>query len=219
MPRMLDLFCCQGGAAAGYHRAGFEVVGVDIAPQPRYPFEFHQGDALEFLATHGHEFDVIHASPPCDAWTKGAGQAGTRDNHPRLIAPVRELLVRLGVPYVIENVENARADLERPILLCGEMFGLGVFRHRLFESSMTLAAPEHRPHVGRIGDGYMVTMTGHTGGYATRDQRQHGRKVDWEAASGIDWMTVAGLRESIPPAYTEHLGSQLLVHLTSATAA
>src|SRR5690606_26563980 len=119
--RILDLFCGQGGAAVGYHMAGFEVIGVDIDPQPRYPFEFHQGDALEYLAKHGGEFDAIHASPPCQAYSR-ATTSGTRGNHPRMIAPLRSALGILGKPYVSENVEGA--PLISPVRLCGSMFDL-----------------------------------------------------------------------------------------------
>ena len=135
-PRLLDLYSGAGGAAMGYHRAGFDVVGVDIAPQPRYPFEFHQDDALEFLAEHGHEFDAVHLSPPCQAYSRTghlADAQGARRSSVRLIEPARAMVRRLGIPYVIENVEGA--PLLSPLLLCGSMFGLRVRRHRLFEMS------------------------------------------------------------------------------------
>ena len=160
--RLLDLFCGAGGAAMGYSRAGFEVVGVDLAPQPRYPFEFHQADALEYLAAHGHEFDAVHASPPCQGysimhnlpWLKG-------HEYPLLILPVRKMLEALGKPYVIENVMGARhgakgltkRGLEAHGLqagwLCGTMFGLPFYRHRLFATNFLWLAPGHPKHMNR----------------------------------------------------------------------
>lgn len=143
-PRVLDLFCCAGGAAMGYHRAGFEVVGVDLAPQPNYPFEFIQADALEYVAEHGHEFDVRHASPPCQAFSKTRTLHG--NTHPELVEPTREALREVGGPYIIENVVGA--PLEDPLMLCGSEFGmqapdvdgtpLKLLRHRLFESNVPL---------------------------------------------------------------------------------
>jgi DNA (cytosine-5)-methyltransferase 1 len=130
--KLLDTYCGAGGCAVGYHRAGFEVVGVDINPQPRFPFEFHQGDAIEYIREHGHEFDVIHASPPCQRFSE-ATPMERRDKHPDLIAPTREAMQATGKPYVIENVENARAELANPVKLCGTMFGLPIWRHRYFE--------------------------------------------------------------------------------------
>ncbi len=203
MPRLLDLFCCQGGAGMGYHRAGFDVVGVDMSAQPRYPFEFHQGDALAYLEAHGHEFDAIHASPPCQAFT--LAQRIQRNEHPDLIAPVRALLEELGRPYVIENVPGA--PLRNPLELCGCMFdGLNVYRPRWFESNTPLPMLLHSPHVER------QTKMGRR---PVPGQRMHvvGNFADVAAgarAMGIDWMTRDGLREAIPPAYTEHIGRTLL---------
>ena len=116
----------------GYHRAGFEVVGVDIAKQPRFPFEFHQADALTYLAEHWQEFDVIHASPPCQGYSVETPMA-YRQNHPRTITKVRQALIVTGKPFVIENVPNAKSDMVNPVTLCGSMFGLRVWRHRCFE--------------------------------------------------------------------------------------
>jgi DNA (cytosine-5)-methyltransferase 1 len=205
--RLLDLFCCQGGAGMGYHLAGFEVTGVDLFPQPRYPFTFHQGDALEFLRRHGHEYDAVHASPPCQAHTNA--QKIMANDHPDLIGPTRELLDFLGVPYIIENVPGA--PLVEPIELCGAMFGLGTYRHRLFESSLPLVAPAHPEHTTRTTkmgrrpvDGEMMHVVGNFSGVEKA-----------KAAMGIDWMTRDGLRESIPPAYTQYLGAQVLEYLTA----
>ena len=210
-PRLLDLFCCAGGAGMGYSRAGFDVVGVDIDPQPNYPFEFHQGDALQFLARHGREFDVIHASPPCQGYT--ALKAVHGNPWPLLIDPVRDLLERVGVPYVIENVQGA--PVRRDLTLCGEMFGLGVLRHRYFElGGWEAAQPEHVPHRGRVAgwrhgeyfDGPYFAVYGNGGGKGTIAQ--------WQAAMGIDWTSDRReLAEAIPPAYTEFIGAQLLEHV------
>jgi DNA (cytosine-5)-methyltransferase 1 len=137
-PRILDLFCGAGGASAGYARAGFDVVGVDLNPQPRYPFEFHQADALTFPLDG---FDAIHASPPCQAYSTMRRGLWKDREHPDLIAPIRDRLIGADVPYVIENVEGARRLLVNPVLLCGTMFGLGtkegnqLRRHRYFECS------------------------------------------------------------------------------------
>ncbi len=211
-PRLLDLFCCAGGAGMGYHRAGFNVVGVDIAPQPNYPFEFHQGDALEYLAEHGHEFDAVHLSPPCQGYT--ALKAVHGNDWPLLIEPARELADQTGLPYVLENVQGA--PLRRDLTLCGEMFGLSVIRHRYFElGHWTATAPTHKPHRGRVAgwrhgqfyDGPYFAVYGLGGGKGTVEQ--------WQQAMGIDWTTDRHeLAEAIPPAYTEHIGQQLLGHVT-----
>lgn len=225
-PRLLDLFCCAGGAAMGYHRAGFEVVGVDIKPQPRYPFVAFEGDALDVLSGllagacvfgyYLHEFDAIHASPPCQGYSDLAYR--TKGSYPMLVEAVRERLRATGKPYVIENVEGA--PLIDPIVLCGTMFpGLRVKRHRLFESNVPLIAPPHiaekdhplvfthdkrKAHYGKLDqDTAFVQVTG--GGNATV-----ANKLD---AMGIDWMTGAEVNEAIPPAYTEHIGRQLIAHL------
>ncbi len=195
-PRLLDLFCGAGGCGMGYARAGFEVVGVDIKPQPRYPFEFIQGDALEYLAAHGRDFDAIHASPPCQAYSRATAWRGKRSSHPDLIAVVRELLERSGVPFVIENVQDARPMLRWPQLLCGSMFGLRVRRHRYFET----------PSLPLV----LVPGCRHRGNDYSHD---HGAKQTERAyadAMGCEWMTVHEARQAIPPAYTEFIGRQLL---------
>jgi DNA (cytosine-5)-methyltransferase 1 len=201
-PRLLDLFCCEGGAGTGYDRAGFEVVGVDIAAQPRYPFEFHQGDALEFVKEHGHEFDAIHASPPCQAFTRAWKLR--QNEHPDLIAPTRDALDATGLPYIIENVPGA--PLVAPVELCGAMFGLRTYRHRQFESNRPLTAPDHAPHrvptrkMGRApAEGDFIHVVGNFSGVA------YARQV-----MGMPWASRDGLREAIPPAYTEHIGRQLI---------
>lgn len=205
-PRLLDLYCKAGGASMGYHLAGFDVTGVDIDPQPRYPFTFHQGDALEFLAAHGHEFDVIAGSPPCQRYS--LTQRIRNRDHPDYIDAMRVLATAIGRPYVIENVPGA--PLIDPIMLCGAMFeDLAVYRHRLFETDLTLPAPVHRAHraplqkMGRPPQpGDFMHVVGNFSGVA------HARR-----AMGIDWMTRDELREAIPPAYTHHLGLHLLDHL------
>jgi DNA (cytosine-5)-methyltransferase 1 len=207
--RLLDLFSGAGGSAMGYHRAGFEVVGVDSAPMPRYPFEFHQADALEYCAAHGQEFDVIHASPPCQRYTIGRKIHNSGERHPDLVGPTRDLLNAIGEPWIIENVPGA--PLHDPITLCGVMFGLHVFRHRLFESSVMLMAPAHEKHNGTTGatDGYSTLARG-SNGYICVAGHNFIRE-EGAVAMGIDWMrTRHELAQAIPPAYTEYIGRQLL---------
>jgi hypothetical protein len=209
--RILDLYSCAGGAAVGYHRAGFEVVGVDIAPQPNYPFEHHVADALDFLAVHGHEFDAIHASPPCQDYS--ALKAVHGNEWPRLIEPTRDLLEEIGRPYVIENVQGA--PVRRDLVLCGEMFGLDVIRHRYFElGGWMMPAPAHVKHRGRVRgwrhgeyfDGPYLAVHGEGGGKGT--------VKEWQAAMGIDWTDVRReIAEALPPAYTAHIGAGLVDHL------
>ena len=210
-PVLLDLFCGAGGAAMGYHRAGFDVVGVDINPQPNYPFEFIQEDALKVLDSNDWDgIDVIHASPPCQHYTKLAtGTNSNRGNHPDLINEVRELLIRADLPYVIENVDGSK--VRRDITLCGEMFGLAVIRHRHFESNVSLEVLPHKPHRGRCKrrehgqryEGPYFGVYGHGGG---RD----GSVTDWQKAMDIPWITSRKeLVEAIPPAYTMYIGAQL----------
>jgi len=226
-PRLLDLFCGAGGAGMGYHRAGFDVVGVDIKPQPRYPFAFHQGDALAFCREHGHEFDAIHASPPCQAHSSMKTMHNARE-HVDLVPDTRALLNALGKPYIIENVPGA--PLPGAIILCGTMFGLGyedaeLRRHRLFESNLLLMAPSTCMH-GRRGSvvgvygGHLRNRRRRTIGVYGEGVRDSVRKIDkgvadfdvtaGREAMGIDWMTLAELCQSIPPAYTEWLGRQLI---------
>jgi len=220
---LLDLFCGAGGAAMGYHRAGFDVVGVDLSPQPNYPFEFHQGDALEALdgclsGLFERDFDVIHASPPCQDYVQwnnlNAVKWGNRVEHPRLIGPVRERLRDIGLPYVIENVVGS--ELDQPTMLCGSMFGLNVRRHRLFESSMLLMRPQRCRHTRRE-----IAV------YGKLDGRRIWTRVDGSEvraartieqareAMGIDWMTWDEIKEAIPPAYTQFLGEQFVEAVAS----
>jgi DNA (cytosine-5)-methyltransferase 1 len=204
--KLLDLYCCAGGAAKGYSDAGFtSIVGVDNKPQPRYPFKFIQADALEYLETHGHEFDVIHASPPCQKYTTAQNAAKNANAHPDLVGPTRELLQNIGKPYVIENVVGA--PLIEPVILCGISFGTQVRRHRLFETTQFIMVP---PCSCRRQDYFVIF------GNEVRNRRHGkaaGRKNKIAAgrkAMGIDWMTRAELSQAIPPAYTEHIGRQLI---------
>jgi DNA (cytosine-5)-methyltransferase 1 len=205
--RLLDLYCCAGGCAMGYRLAGFDVVGVDIEPQPNYPFEFHQGDAIEFLLRHGREFDAIHASPPCQHYSALKALSPEKE-YPDLIGPTRDALRTVGRPYVIENVMSA--PLLGGIVLCGAMFGLRTYRHRRFETSFASTAPKHPKHVVRTATkqrraawaaGLNVSITGDVGTYLARE------------AMGIDWMNGNELCQAIPPAYTRHIGRQLLKQL------
>jgi DNA (cytosine-5)-methyltransferase 1 len=214
-PRLLDLFCGAGGAAMGYHSAGFEVVGVDIKPQPRYPFEFHQADALALMRGWALSlrpcFQAIHASPPCQRYSRQTAQHRSRaTDHPDLVEPTRKLLEATGLPWVIENVEGA--PLENSVTLCGSMFGLGVRRHRLFEANFPITQPE----CDHPGQGPIVTVTGNPGGSSKRDgSRRFGNTASWRMAMVIDWMTGKELAQAIPPAYTEHIGRQLYALVTA----
>jgi DNA (cytosine-5)-methyltransferase 1 len=207
--KVLDLFCGAGGASMGLHRAGFDVTGVDIKPQKNYPFRFIQADALT-VSLRGYDF--IWASPPCQRYSAGAAKWGTAQKHPDLIRVIRE---RIGADrqYVIENIVPAWPYLIRPVLLCGQMFKLGVFRHRLFESSFALMVHDDPQHDGHIGDGRYHTVTGHSGGRSSRDGWVGGSVADWRKAMGIDWMTGAELSQAIPPAYSEFIGKQAIAFL------
>jgi len=221
--RLLDLFCNAGGAGMGYARAGFEVVGVDLHPQKRYPFAFIQHDALaldpRFLAT----FDAIHASPPCQGYTALRHAPGAK-GAPLLIEQVRAMLCATGLPYVIENVEEAAWAMASPITLCGSMFGLGaqgcqLRRHRLFESNIAISPPspckhDDRPVIGVYG-GHARRRAASAGGRGTRDVWEGGHRAAMSQAMGMTWATCAEMSEAIPPAYTEHLGRQLMAHLQS----
>jgi hypothetical protein len=208
----LDLFCGVGGASRGYADAGFDVTGVDRAPQPNYPYPFHQADAITFLIEHWREFDAIHASPPCQsstALTKGTNKGR---EYPNLIPATRALFKRLPLPTVIENVEGS--DLRRDLILCGEMFDLGVIRHRYFELSWSVPQPAHFEHRGRVAgwrkdawyEGPYFAVYGKGGG--------KGSVAEWQQAMGIDWTDVrTELAEAIPPAYTEYVGTHLLARI------
>ncbi len=209
--RLLDLFSGAGGSAVGYARSGFEVVGIDCAPQKHYPFEFHIADALEYVQVHGREFDVIHASPPCQGYSRVRTMHTVRNRvYPMLIPQLQKLLQ--GRLYVIENVEGA--PLHNPVLLCGLSFDLKLFRHRLFECPILLTSPPHQSHKGhKIGEGGFVCMAGHGDSGRGRIPWTHRCIASWRNASGIDWMTRAEMAQAIPPAYTFYLGLQLKEYL------
>ena len=223
-PLLLDLFCCEGGAAMGYHRAGFDVIGVDIDPQPRYPFPFIQADALSSFAwaqADWRNVAAVHASPPCQRFSDLAHRNGNGDEWPDLIEQTRNTLAASGLPYVIENVEGA--PLIDPVTLCGTMFDeTSVLRHRLFETNWPLVAPHRHPthplvfthdkrkaHYGRLNqDHSYVQVTG--GGNATLANKRR--------AMGMPWASNNGCNEAIPPAYTEWIGRQLIAQLGQAAA-
>jgi len=204
MKKALDLFCGAGGATRGLQRAGFTVAGVDIYPQPHYCGDFFvETDAMTWPFEHG-EWDLIWASPPCQAYTNAQRIQG--NNHPRLIDPLRERLVSSGFPFVIENVPGA--PLRNPVLLCGAQFGLKVYRHRLFETSFPVRQPEHPDHVfplakmGRpVTDHEFMHVVGNFSGVSQA-----------RTAMGIDWMVRDELSEAIPPVYAEYIARQLLTH-------
>lgn len=217
-PLLLDLFCKAGGCTRGYRDAGFCVVGVDNEPQPNYCGDgFVQMDALEALGQDWVGwFDVVHASPPCQGYTQLASvnaKLGREQRHPKLIEPTRAALQRLGLPYVIENVVGS--SLINPVRVCGTSFGLPLRRHRLFESNLPLvgtvcahrrfAEPRYWTGWRPNGEHRLSTVVQVYGNAAD--------KHEWPAAMGIDWMTYDELAEAIPPAYTEHIGAQLMTHI------
>lgn len=219
--RLLDLFCGAGGAAVGYHRAGFEVVGVDNRPQKHFPFEFHLADAFDYLRDHGCEFDVIHASPPCQAYC-ALNTMTNRRQHPKLIEELRGLLPTLRLPFVVENVFGA--PLDDPILLCGSFFGLGsgdygLKRHRYFETNIPILNGFHCQHLAKTLGVYGAKVRD-----IAREKRHYAKDKETRGnplgvvlpkhmafeAMGINWMSMAELSEAIPPAYTEWIGKQLM---------
>lgn len=233
--RILDLFCGEGGAAAGYHRAGFTVIGVDINPQPLYPYDFQQGDAISILRDlllsdilgtpvmlAGTEyvlgdFDAIHASPPCQAHSTITPD---KSKHVDLIPDTRGLLVESGLPYVIENVEGAKQALRAPMRLCGSSFGLRVRRHRYFESNIHLwslpCAHGQGETVGVYGDHWDSRE------FLRPDGRRRGVKArslaEAREVMGMPWASWHGCTQAIPPAYTEWIGRQLAAHVEEAAA-
>ncbi|MFB6840954.1 DNA methylase [Streptomyces sp. NPDC056361] len=227
-PLLLDLFCCAGGAGTGYHRAGFDVVGIDIRPRPNYPFTFVQADALDYLSAliasgEIERFSFVHSSPPCQAGcalTVGTNQSkGWGGTHVDLVPPTRELLEVSGLPYVIEQ-PNGKADIRKDLTLCGEQFELGVLRHRNFElGHWSVVQPAHVPHRGRVRgwrhgeffDGPYVAAYGNGGGKPSVPELQ--------AAMGITWTDVREeLTEAIPPAYTHWIGATYLAQIRAEVA-
>jgi DNA (cytosine-5)-methyltransferase 1 len=212
-PRLLDLFCGAGGAGKGYELAGFEVVGVDLHSQPRYPFKFYQGDALAFLREHGREFDAVHTSPPCQSFTAYRRRGGgVGDGYPDLIDETRSTLLEVlepQTPRVIENVQGA--PLRAPVMLCGSSFKLDVRRHRLFEANFPIPpvpcdhgwqTPRFPPATNRTN----LRSTVEVGVWRIPLPVQR-------AAMGIKWMELRELSEAIPPAYTEHIGQAMRRHI------
>jgi DNA (cytosine-5)-methyltransferase 1 len=219
--RLLDLFCGAGGAATGYYRAGFDIVGVDIRPQPNYPFEFVQDDALGVLSDPDswlktkrgvQYFDAIHASPPCQLFSAYQRANKRQGEHQNLIPVTRELLEGTRLPYVIENVPGA--PLKDPITVCGVSAGLQVRRHRLFESNVSLMAPPC------ACGGWQPARFDRGSRHIRPNDRRTVAVGEWriplsiqEKAMGIDWMTMPELSQAIPPAYTELIGHQLMQHV------
>lgn len=208
--RCLDLFCGAGGAGEGYSLAGFDVTGIDIVPQPKNPHKFILSDAILYLLEHGHEYDFIHASPPCQAYTKACKQwRKSGVEYPDLIAETRNALKKVGKPWVIENVPDS--PLINPILLNGSVFGINVHRPRLFEASFPLPQPMVKKmspvKMGRpIKEGDIVQPVGHFSGvrYAAKEM-------------GLEWMGQKELAQAIPPVYTKWIANEFLRSLTIAS--
>jgi len=217
-PKLLDLFCGAGGAGEGYRRAGFDVTGVDIEPQPNNPHRFVQADALEYLESHGDEYDAIHASPPCQSYSRAMRHLATPQ--PMLIEPVRKLFKESGKAWVIENVLGAPlvkwSDLfgNHGVELCGTMFGLRIYRHRIFETSFPIYAPKPCDHS-------IVPLNPHRAGGdpggpisgRARMKQEFGEDVNcekvWAEEMGVGWMSKTGAREAVPPCFTEYIGRHL----------
>lgn len=234
-PKLLDLFCGAGGAARGYQMAGFHVTGVDIKPQPRYAGDrFIQGDALEYVAAHGHEYDAIHASPPCQDYSVMRRGRWQDREHPDLIEPVRTLLKRTGKPYIIENVQGA--PLKYSLMLCGTMFdlqtpeGSQLRRHRLFETSFPIRVTWGERLYCRHNDGSAIGVYGggqhparrrpatigvwgHAGGASQRDRIDHYGIDARRQVMGIDWTTGSELSQAIPPVFTCYIGRKLFAQI------
>jgi DNA (cytosine-5)-methyltransferase 1 len=204
-PKLLDLFCGAGGAAMGYHRAGFEVVGVDIKPQKHYPFEFHQADAMTYPL---EGFDVIHASPPCQAFsilTRGFKKGETKAED--LIVAIRQRLESSGVPWVIENVVGA--PLKNYIIICGSALGLDVWRHRLFElGKFAMLFPQCRHEL--VTEPWGV-YSGAAGGRITQKRLANANQS--REVMNMPWATQKEIGQAIPPAYTFFIGQQLMRYL------
>lgn len=204
-PRLLDLYCGEGGASMGYHRAGFDVIGVDIQPQPRYPFPLHQGDALTLLPALVEQYrpTAVAASPTCQTRCRVTDWRGNRADHPDLLTPTLEALDKLGLPYVVENVPEAAWDgtMRADYRLCGTQFGLNVRRHRVFQRGNWT--------------GYELVPPCRC--YRRKDlvPFEHKDERAFRTAMGCTWMTNLGGRQAIPPAYTDHIGRQLLTAITT----
>ena len=220
-PWMVDAFCSAGGATKGYQRAGFRVLGVDIVDQPNYcGDDFVKADAVEFLRDRGHMFAVAHASPPCQGYSgMTACRPGVGETYPQLIDVTRYELQQIGIPWVIENVAGSGLPRQDDLLgasgveLCGAMFGLPLYRHRLFETSFPVAAPPHPKHLipaskaGHWEPGTVISVAGNCSPIELARE-----------AMGIDWMTRDELAEAIPPAFTEYLGRLMIAKLSERAA-
>jgi DNA (cytosine-5)-methyltransferase 1 len=214
-PRLLDLFCGAGGCSVGYHRAGFDIVGVDNRPQPHYPFEFVQADAMTYPLDG---FDAIHASPPCQAYSRALKHMAAEQ--PMLIDAIKTRLTENAAPWIIENVEGApipeQADLfgANGTMLCGTAFGLRIYRHRLFETSFPLK--------GTVCSHTRHAMNPHSVQGRQRMYAEFGKsdpELIWRNEMGVEWMGRHETREAIPPAYTEHIGQYLMAELNARAAA
>lgn len=210
--KLLDLYCGAGGAGYGYHLAGFEVTGVDIESQKSYPFKFIQADAIEYLREHGHEYDVIHSSPPCHAYSAmTTGTNAGKKEYVDLVDKTREAL-KDHKYTIIENVEGA--PLRNDLKLCGEMFGIRVIRHRIFECSFPVAQPDHIKHRTRVNDwrhgvrheGYYFPVYGTGGGRGTVEEWREAMEMPWAAYK-------KEMAQAIPPAYTKYIGEQMINHM------
>lgn len=221
LPICLDAFSGAGGCGYGYWLAGFHVIGVDINPQPNYPFEFIQDDAIDFIRKHGNEFDFIHTSPPCQVHTQLASlhkhKTEYNEKHLDLIPDTRAALLEIDKPYVIENVSGARKSLINPVMLCGKTFNLKVYRHRYFECSFPVNPPLHLKHhdsTPRAGGGVspkgFVTVAGHGGVKYLPEDFEGGFREYAGMAMAINWMSRAELSQAIPPAYTQYIGAEWL---------
>ena len=219
MPDLLDLYSCQGGATRGYQQAGFTVHGVDIDDQPRYIGDaFTQADVIRFLADNmawiRETFAFVHASPPCQRYSRA--QKIQQREHPDLIAPTRELLDETGLPWVIENVEEARSELKDPVMLCGAPFGMKTYRHRLFETSgWTLTPPPHPQHTAPLTKMGRPRKPGEMAHYVGNFSGVQEARDDMQ----MPWASRDGLRECIPPAYARYVAEQWLAQHATATAA
>jgi len=223
----LDLFCGAGGASVGLFRAGFnEIIGIDILPQPEYPFDFMEADIMNFQGNFYekiirgieglcHGFDFIWASPPCQEYSIASlKHRNNGKTYPDLISATRQLLQRIGKPFVIENVPPA--PMRKDLLLCGEMFGLRVIRHRIFEvSGFRVKQLKHKKHKGTVANGHYVTVAGNGGNSnghnycKLRGLEKLSKLRIWQHAMGINWITdLKMLAQAVPPAYSKHIAQQ-----------
>lgn len=209
-PRLLDLFCCEGGAGTGYAMAGFDVTGVDIVEQPRNPHPIIIADAIEYAREHAHEYDAIHASPPCQSYSRSFRHMA--NPQPMLIDAVREVMVESGKPWVIENVVGAPlandSDLfgRHGVELCGTMFGLRIYRHRIFETNFPLRRPPACNHAAKAMNPFKDE-----GWHRIREEygEDHTPEKVWRQEMGVPWMSKEGAREAVPPCFTQWIGREL----------